>query len=241
MLREREQRPALVRVGGVELQIVAEGRRDQDLRERRRDLCPGRLALGHIPKAELHLLHRLAVFTQEHLQIIHRCAGGPQERDHFLIGIIVAHPLQKRPIDPTGVIPIAVIHRVITSDKIEQAQAGIERDLRAQERLSGARIRHFRAIDRNGIVHERKRHHLLRDRPQGAPGRWSDHVPLLGCKRKRSGISFGNDLARIEQGPVQIQSDQLHKHLLKQENPVFKEHRILLVETNGLEPSTSCV
>ena len=64
-------------------------------------------------------------------------------------------------------------------------------------------------------MQERKRHHLLRNRPEGAPGRGDDHMSLLGRERKRGKIPPGDDLARIEQSPVQIQSDQLHKHLLK--------------------------
>ena len=157
----------------------------------------------------------MTIFAQKGLQIIHRGAGGPQERDHFLIGIIVAHPLQERPVCPAGIVPVAVIHRIITPGKIEQTQAGIERDLRAQERFPCARVRNLCAVDGNGVVQERKRHHLLRDRPEGASGRGDDHVSLLSRKRKRGKIPLGNDLVRIEQGPVQIQSDQLHKHLLK--------------------------
>ena len=44
-------------------------------------------------------------------------------------------------------------------------------------------------------MQERKRHHLLRNRPEGAPGRGDDHMSLLGRERKRGKIPPGDDLA----------------------------------------------
>ena len=97
-LRECKQSPALIRIGGIELKIIAKRRRDQNVRKRGRDLCARRFALCHVPKTQLHLLHRLTVCAHKRFQILDRRTCAPQERDHFLIGVMadkdVSHILE---------------------------------------------------------------------------------------------------------------------------------------------------
>lgn len=77
--RECKQSPALIRIGGVELKIIAKRRRDQNIRKRGRDLRARRFTLCHVPKTQLHLLHRLTVCARQTLsdpRPAHVCAAG---------------------------------------------------------------------------------------------------------------------------------------------------------------------
>ena len=78
-LRECKQSPALIRIGGVELKIIAKRRRDQNARKCGRDLFSRRFTLCHVPKTQLHLLHRLTVCAHKRFQIRDRRTCAPQE------------------------------------------------------------------------------------------------------------------------------------------------------------------
>ena len=205
MPRECKQRPALVCINGIKLEVVAKRRCDQNIRKRGRDLRTRRFTLCHVPKTQLHLLHRLTVCAHKRFQIRDRRTCAPQECDHFLIGVIIPHTLKKCAVYPAGVIPIAVIHRVIAPGEVHQAQAGIQRKLSTQERLPRPRVGNLRAVDRNGIPQKRQRAPRCRD----------DHMPLLRRKRKRGKIPRRDDLLAVEQRSVEIQSNQFHAHLQK--------------------------
>lgn len=94
--RECKQRPALVCINGIKLEVVAKRRCDQNIRKRGRDLRTRRFTLCHVPKTQLHLLHRLTVCAHKRFQIRDRRTCAPQECDHFLIGVIIPHKYRTR-------------------------------------------------------------------------------------------------------------------------------------------------
>ena len=210
MRGQRQKRLSLVRGSGIDLDVLRDGGRRQQGRERLRQGLKQRTALFRAAGIDLYLLHVQPALRQKRSQILHRLA---QPLDHTEIDrvadVFMDARLHRRG-DPCGVFRVAIICDVPLVQIAQERNGVLPWDLRA---VDGVAIWHgadLRAVDRQGIVQKRERADKIRHTAVKPPGRGHDFNSKLRRAGERGEIAGRELFLRGKKRSVEVERDQMN-------------------------------
>ena len=213
MAAQRLQRRALVGGSPVQFNIVPDRTCHRKFRKQRGQQTQLSGALLHVGKIHLELLYARTGVLHIAAQAFHRRAQTHQQVQDPLVGHKFHRPFIKAPVHIAPVILIAVVEQPVFLHIVNDPQSHLQRNILPEDRAVLPCVIYIGSVHRNAPAQEGQGLQRLRQARVNAPGGRNDDHPLLcrGCQRRH--ILRRDILFPIQQGPVQVKSDQFVSHV----------------------------